>query len=533
MEFIATRLPYRQTAAFSRLVLDYVDNSSALRSFISQPPTLSGLRAKIESRRERTVNRELLVATLKSGYSGLPVSKQVSENIQMLSSPNCFTVTTAHQSNIFTGPLFCAYKILHTVRLAAHLNECFPDSRFVPFFYMGSEDADLQELNHVYVDGDRFEWVTNQKGAVGRMQIDAGFADMADRLAGRIGVFPGGAEIVNTIRKCYRTGNTIQQATLEFLNELFGEYGLLVLLPDNAELKKLMQPVFADELLHRASAAIVEKTAQQLESLHYRAQVHPREINLFYLKDGIRERIEKGNDRWKVVNTEIEFSEQELMTELHDHPERFSPNVVLRGLYQEAILPNVAFVGGGSELCYWLQLKDLFDHYNISFPVLLLRNSFQVLEREWAGRFTKLGFSPEEVFLPEEELMKRLVNRHNVKPVQLNGGLSETEKLYESLKKQAAEVDVTLERHVDALKVQTLHRLQELEKKMLRAGKRKFSDQQRQLQKIREHFFPGGNLQERTRSLVHYYGQWGADFIREIYRHSPALEQEFVLLREK
>jgi len=207
--------------------------------------------------------------------------------------------------------------------------------------------------------------------------------------------------------------------------------------------------------------------------------------------------------------------------------------VILRGLYQETILPNLAFIGGGGETAYWLQLKDLFNHYNVPFPTLVLRNSFMIVEKNWQERISKLGFTIEDFFLSQEELLNRVVMNESKNEVKLNGSLSELEQMYERFKKQASAVDSTLAKHVEALKLKTVHRLQELEKKMLRAEKRKFADQQRQINTIKEHLYPCNGLQERHDNMSYYYAKWGREFIHKLYQYSMSLEQEFVILREK
>ena len=337
----------------------------------------------------------------------------------------------------------------------------------------------------------------------------------------------------DNIEVYYKEGITIQDATFSFVNALFAEYGLIVLLPDNANLKKLTARIFEDDLLHQTASGIVEQTAANLTAAGYKVQANPREINLFYLKDDRRDRIEKENGEWKVVNGEESFSEKGILTELKEHPERFSPNVILRGLYQETILPNIAFIGGGGETAYWLQLKNLFEHYKVPFPVLVLRNSFLVVEKKWQQAISKLGFTTEDFFLPEQELVNRLVARESDNKLKLNGTFSAAEQLYVGIKQQAVAIDVTLEKHVEALKIQTLYRLQELEKKMLRAEKRKFGDRQRQIHTIKTQLFPGNGLQERRENLSYYYAKWGKDFIQKLYDNSLGLEQEFVVMSEQ
>ncbi len=539
MNCTSTRLPYRQTNAFSKIALDYIDQAAALKSFYTHPPTLQGIQKAIEARKQFTTNlptgqagREVLVQELKKQYEGVETSDKVKKNIESLLSAETFTITTAHQNNIFTGPLYFIYKIVHAIKLADHLKTSLPKHNFVPVFYIGSEDADIEELNHIYLGGEKLVWETKQTGAVGRMKVDKGLVKLIGLMEGQLSVLSNGNEIISLLKEHYKEGTTIQDATFRFVNNLFTEYGLVVLLPDNTALKKQMIHVFEDELLHQTASEIVEKTVGKLQVSGYKAQANPREINLFYLKDDKRERISSLGTQYSVLSTKIEFTKDEIIKELNNHPERFSPNVILRGLYQETILPNIAFIGGAGEEAYWLLLKDLFDHYKIPFPVLVLRNSFLIVEKKWQERISHLGFSVEDFFLPEQELLNRLVVRESKNETKLDGPLTELEQLYESFKKQAKTVDVTLEKHVDALKLQTVHRLQELEKKMLRAEKRKFTDQQRQIHAIKEHLFPGDGLQERRENLSYYYAKWGKEFIQKLYEHSLGLEQEFVVIAE-
>jgi uncharacterized protein YllA (UPF0747 family) len=160
----------------------------------------------------------------------------------------------------------------------------------------------------------------------------------------------------------------------------------------------------------------------------------------------------------------------------------------------------------------------------------VLRNSFLIVEKSWQERIAKLGFAIEDFFLPEQELLKKLVDKETKHAIKLNGSLSQVEQLYESFRKQASAVDITLSRHVEALKEKAVYRLQELEKKMLRAEKRKFSDQQRQISAIRAKLFPQNGLQERHDNLLYYYAKWGKEFIQMLHEHSLSLEQEFTIV---
>jgi bacillithiol biosynthesis cysteine-adding enzyme BshC len=532
MNFKATRIPYRQTGAFSRIVVDYIDQAEALKPFYAFAPSLQGVRKAIEARKQFPGHRDVLVRELKKQYEGLELHPKLAANIESLKETDTFTVTTAHQNNIFTGPLYFIYKIIHAIRLADSLHEQLPEYKFVPVYYIGSEDADLDELNHIRVNGEPLVWQTKQKGAVGRMKLDKESTALINRIEGQIGTMPHGKEIINLIRDAYKEGRTLQEATFRFVHTLFNDFGLVVLLPDNAALKQTMLPVFRKELQEQAAAPFMEQSAAALTAAGYKVQASAREINLFYLKDDIRNRIEIKDGNYQVVDTSIRFTPDEMLAELEAYPDRFSPNVILRGLYEETILPNIAFIGGGGETAYWLQLKGLFDFYKVPFPVLVLRNSFLLLEHKWNGVIEKTGYAIDDFFDTEETLLNRLVLKEQAEKVTLNGSLSELENLYAAIKQQATTVDASLEKHVEALKVKTLYRLKELEKKMFRAEKRKYSDQRGQIAKVRNSLFPGNGLQERSENISYFYAKWGRELLHRLYQESLKLEQEFVILEE-
>jgi bacillithiol biosynthesis cysteine-adding enzyme BshC len=533
MSFQATRISYRQTQAFSKIALDYVEQSPQLKPFYEFRPELEGIRTAISQRNQFPVTaRQTLVDVLQSQYEGISLPGKLKDNISSLLSPGTFTVTTAHQNNLFTGPLYFIYKILHAIRLADYLNDSIPANHFVPVFYIGSEDADREELNHIWLGGQKREWNMQQRGAVGRMIIDKALIELIDGMEGELAVLPFGSRIISMFREFYTEGRSLQEATFLFVNELFSSYGLVILLPDNASLKASMKDIFTDDLLSQTASLIVDRTAGQLESAGYKVQANPREINLFYLEGDIRQRIEKKDGHFKVAETNLSFSESELLLALDQHPDRFSPNVILRGLYQEMILPNIAFIGGAGETAYWLQLKELFNHYQVPFPVLLLRNSFMLVEDKWRRKLNKLGFKAEDFFSSEQELLNQWVRRESANATKLNGSIEQAQELYAAISQKAAAIDSTLQKHVAALQTSVIRKLSELEKKMLRAERRKFTDQQRQLHAIKSALFPANGLQERRENLAYYYSKWGDELIQALYRSSLPLQQEFTIIEE-
>jgi bacillithiol biosynthesis cysteine-adding enzyme BshC len=519
-------IPYQDTHHFSSLVLDYVNRSRTLNPFYAYKPDIEGVREAILQRKKFPTNRQLLVDAIRTTHASREMSEAQTRNLDALLRPQTFTVCSAHQPNIFSGYLYFVYKILHTISLAEEFKKNIPENEFVPVFYMGSEDNDLDELSQFWLSGEKYKWETKQKGAVGRMKVDSGILSLIDIVASMLGNEPHGQEVVDMLRESYELGSTVAEATFRLINHLFSAYGLLVLQPDQADLKRTMIPAFRDDLRTQQSYSLVSITAKTLEQ-HYKVQVNPREINLFYMEDGSRNRLVRQNNIFFVDATGKNFSLPEILEEVETYPERFSPNVVLRGLYQETILPNIAFVGGGSELAYWLELKTLFNHFSVPFPVLVLRNSFLIVSPEQDALIRKTGCDIRDIFLPEQKLMDKLVSRDTKHKLQLEEELSAATLFYRRIGGIAGEVDPTLRQHVAALEKKAVNHLRELEKKMLRAEKRKHQSLHGQIMKLKGSLFPNKTLQERTENILPYYARYGKDIIACLHKHSMSLEMQF------
>ena len=533
MDCTATRIPYRQTNYFSKLVLDYIDQLPEVQPFYAHPVSLTGIQDAIKKRKQFPTNRKVLVQELQKQYAAVEQNKLVQQNIDALLDENTFTIVTAHQNNIFTGPLYFIYKIVHCIKLADFFKKTLPAFHFVPVFYIGSEDADLEELNHIFVGEKNIVWNTTQTGAVGRMKIDQAFLEVITEIEKQLLVQPFGEEIMTMVKDAYREGLTIEEATFRFVHALFAEFGLVVLKPDNAVLKKEIIEICEDDLLNQTASAIVQKSIDTLQKSSYKVQAQPREINLFYLKDNFRERIIFNDENFHVLNTDWHFTKEDMLEEIKNHPERFSPNVIIRGIYQERILPNIAFIGGGGELAYWLQLKSLFENYQIPFPVLVVRNSFLMIEKSIKMMLAKLEIPSTDVFIGENLLMKQIVEKDANTTTNLTAEIERVQEIYKDIQAKAIKTDATLAQHVAALKTKAIDRIIQLEKKMLRAEKRKFATEQQQVKKIKNKLFPADSLQERKENILYYYAKFGKSFLQILYQNSLSLEQEFVILAEK
>src|ERR1039457_1585772 len=214
MDCTATHLAYKETGYFTKIILDYLDNNKALLPFYAHPVSYEGIKLAMHEREQFKTDRKLLVDELKKQYIPMDASYPVNTNIEKLLQENTFTITTAHQPAIFTGTLYFIYKILHTITLAEHLAAKFPESNFVPVYYMGSEDADLDELGNIFLSGEKIVWDTKQTGAVGRMNTK-GLEKMIAKMEGELSVQPFGKELIQLLKDCYLHSPNVQTATFK------------------------------------------------------------------------------------------------------------------------------------------------------------------------------------------------------------------------------------------------------------------------------------------------------------------------------
>ncbi len=523
-------IPFSSTHVFSTLINDYLEGKGKAIDFVQYAPNVDGYKAAIEGRKKYPINRNLLFDVLTKQYSNLPQEKAVNDQIVLLKKDTTFVVTTAHQPNLFTGPLYFFYKIIHAIQLAASLKATFLEYDFVPVYYMGSEDADLDEVGAFNLDHKKCQWVTKQTGAIGRMQVDDALLRLLKQLESYWSILPQGQQALEILKDAYQKGKTISEATLSFVHAFFGSKGLLVLQPDDAALKAAFIPVMEKELLTAFSHDAIQPAIAAL-SKDYHVQSAGRSINLFYLKDSIRGRIEKQGETYIVVDTALKFSQKEIIAQLHQYPERFSPNVILRGVYQETILPGVVFVGGGGELAYWMELKNVFDQVDVHYPLLQLRNSFLLMRQKQAEQWAAMKFDEQDLFKPILELEITYVKKHASQALDLQDQINHLTTLYTTIKNEAVKVDATLGTHAENLAQQAKAKLLALEKKMVRAERRKQTVAIQRIHRIKKELFPQDNLQEREEHFSKWVGQYDVSWIDTIMEYSKGLESKFRIIK--
>lgn len=485
----------QETGQFSKFFLDYLNGREELKPFYSYAPEIESFSEAITKKQFPISKRETLVEVLHKQYAGFELSEKVKANIQSLTDGKTFTVTTGHQLNLFTGPLYFIYKIVSTINLAKKLTETYPGYKFVPVYWMASEDHDFDEINYFKLDGKKYQWNSDQTGAVGDFVLDDSFQSFLKTASFAPDFF----------KEAYSTSKTLAEAVRKYVNHLFEDQGLVILDGNSPDLKSQFIEVIKDDLFLHNSNQKAEEATQKLEALGYKGQIFPREINFFYLHEGIRERIEQSGELFQVVNTGIQFSKSELENLIEEHPERFSPNVVLRPLYQEMILPNLAYLGGPAEVIYWLQLKGVFDQFEVAFPVLLPRNFALLITHPIRKKIEQLGWGEEQIFGDYATWKKEYVNSEASMDLELQQEKELISSLFEKKGEEAASLEGSLKDAFAAGKVRSLKILDQMSRKLRKAEEKRQEVQLNRALAVHAFVKPNGTPQERVVNMMQFY----------------------------
>ncbi len=524
------KVTYPKTGYFSKIVLDYLSKDEKVAPLYGNFPNIKGFKKQFLSKGKlfSTQTRKTLVTSLKKQYKNTNTSTATLNNIDLLEKENTFTITTGHQLNLFTGPLYFLYKIMTTINLCERLKKEFPKQNFVPIYWMATEDHDFEEIHYFNFKNKKISWNKNSKGAVGRLATH-GLAEVCNEMELLFGIGKNAKKLIALFKKSYLNNHNLSDATRFLTNELFKEYGLVVLDADDNMLKKQFIPFVKDELISQTAHDEVIKTNKELNK-NYKIQVNPRKINLFYLNDNLRERIIFNNNKYQINNTEIEFSKTAILQELKKHPERFSPNVIMRPLYQEVILPNLCYIGGGGEIAYWLELKSYFEKVGVVFPILLLRNSVLLINGKQHRKLDKLGITKDELFLKQNDLLNKKITELSNLNLDFAKQKDFLQKQFEYLKKIAKQTDKSFIGAVKAQEKKQLNGLTNLEKRLLKAEKRKLKEIANRIILVQDQLFPNQNLQERALNFSELYLEYGDTLIPTLKKHLKPLDLEFTIL---
>lgn len=518
-----------QLSDFDDQHINLVYNQDMYIPFIHRPFSLDNAIKQVEEKSENySMDRKKLVEALDRQYDGIPVFSEVEQNRRSLLSERTFTVTTGHQLSLFTGPLYFVIKILHVIKLSEQLKSMYPDYRFVPVFWMATEDHDFEEVQSTSLFGKTVRWETTQNGPVGRFQLD-GFEEVKEEMKTFFVRHPE-SEVMQLLE--HYSGENYAIATRKLVNELFGHRGLVVVDGDDRDLKSFFEPVVRKELETEFSHSAIVQTSDHLKKEGGKIQVTPREINLFYIQDGVRSRIVREDDHFSIEDVG-RFSKKELEEELSNFPERFSPNVALRPLYQEMILPNITYVGGAGEIGYWLQLKGVFDAVDVTYPMIQIRNSVAWLDGATYKKMQKIEMVLEDVFKSTDLIKREYIEEHASEEIDTRHIEEKSKELAALFTETLLQLDPSNEAYAAAEVKRLEKQIDSIQQKLMRQSKANHEQAMKNIEFVKDKLFPGGGLQERVINFFSFCPD-GAYRKRldKLYSSLNVEQNDFIVLRE-
>lgn len=510
--------------------LNLVYSQEKFSKYINKSYELESFKSQIEEKKKSYLysQREELVQVLSDQYSQVKNTGKVQENIELLKRENTFTVATGHQLSLFTGPLYFILKILHVIKLSEKLKKEFPSQNFVPIYWMATEDHDFEEIQTMNLFGKPFTWYSEQNGPVGRFKLQ-GLGQVREEIKAMFSNHPDAD--INSLIETYH-GENLADATRNLVHELFKKYGLIIIDADNTKLKKMFAPTIKKELLESFSFNAVEETNKQLIIDGSKIQVNPREINLFYILDGFRKRIIKENGVY-TIDGMPSFSEEEMLAELDKNPERFSPNVILRPLYQEMILPNLAYVGGAGELSYWLQLKGVFDAVKCTYPMIGIRNSVLWIDGATSKKMTKINLEIDDLFETKDALKKGFVKNNSEGKLDFEAIDQLQKSLSDEINRLVTSIEPSMKGYASAEDSRLIKQMESLKAKLIKTSKSKHESSLKTIDQVIDKLFPNGGLQERNVNFFSFCpdGDYKSA-LNMLYNCIDSAEKDLIIIKE-
>ncbi len=516
-----------KVSQFSKRDRDYILDSKKFADLLAYDFDYKAFKEVIKHRSTYATDRALLHKVATEQYAHMASSDKTMSLIKSLKDSNTFTITTAHQPSLLTGPLYVPFKILSTINLCTKLGKDFPDYNFVPVFVMGGEDHDYEEINHLNLYGKKVEWQSEHKGSVGQFPLD-GVTQAVNEVKDILGDRSKMKDfLANEVEQLLQSSDNYGHFSIKVIHALFDRLGLVILNMDSAQFKAAFKDIIKKEILDNFSYDLVSNAQTEIEKLGYDAQTYIRDINFFYKKDELRNRIEQEGEKYKVVDTNITFTQQELLSEIDSHPERFSPNVIIRPLYQDLILPNLAYIGGGGELAYWMERKTQFAAADLPFPMLIRRVSGMIVSDSMQSQIDKVKLSFEDVFLPKNDIIKKYLKISEAPDFSLEEYKKEIETIFQKAHDKIITIDKNLGKTTQAEKVKATKSLDYLESKLKKHVKQQEESSLNKISKVTEKFFPSNGLQERHDNILEYMSLYGTELIDKLLDHCDPFDKTF------
>lgn len=471
-----------------------------------------------------------LSAIIKNQYSSLQnISNKTLRNIELIDKEKTITVVTGQQLGLLGGPLYTVYKIITAIRLANQLTERYDEFKFVPVFWLEGDDHDFNEVRSINLFDNENQVINigykeeinddDAKQSIGKINFDEALNEFFGKFESSLRDSDFKNELVTKLKECYQVGKSFKQSFKELIYWLFDEYGLVMFDPQDSKVKTLLKPIFKKEVndfsLHTQKLI---QTSAKLEEL-YHAQVKVKPVNLFYHTDDGRYSVEPVDDIFKLRRKRKQFTKDEILAEIETSPERFSPNVLLRPICQDYLLPTGFYIGGPSEIAYFAQVTPLYNFYNIEAPIIFPRSSATILEKNVASGLDKYDLSMNDIFLGLDELKEKVIaslSENNIE-IAFEEASKEIELTFDKIKENLFAIDKTLVDSSARYKDRIMSSIAELKSKAAKAQETKHETTIRQLTRLSNLLYPLGNLQEREINFTYFYNKYGKDFIRKVY----------------
>ncbi len=473
--------------------------------------------------------RGTMYSILQNQYKNRQISEITGKNLSLLQEKTTLAVVTGQQLGILGGPLYTFYKIITAIKLCNNLNERYDDFHFVPVFWLEGDDHDFEEVKSINIidENNDLKKISYEdeapeeenKGSVGFLKLNADINRFFDELNAELRDTEFKNDVLSKLKSFYSEARTFKDAFRDLIFWLFDEYGLIIFDPQDPEIKKLLAPVFQKEISgFRAHSEKLVNVSARLEE-EYHAQVKVRPINLFFHTDEGRYLIEPVENDFRLKRKRKKFTYDELQSLIEKEPERFSPNVLLRPICQDYLLPTAFYVGGPSEISYFAQVTPLYSIYQLEPPIIFPRSSATLIEKNIASLLEKYELKIEDVFIPSDELKNNVLQI--ISPNSLDDTFShvsnEIELTYDRLKEKLFEFDKTIADASTKYRQKSIQYLDELKGKALDAQKKKHEVTLRQVDKLSTALFPASNLQERELNFIYFAYRYGTDFIKTIF----------------
>ena len=524
-------IEYQKTKSFGKLPLDYRLKKPHFSDLITNFPSLDNFQNQIsiKSKNFDNLNRKELSDVINYQYKDIELNKIQKTNIDNILKENTFTITTGHQLNLLTGPLYFIYKIISVINLVESLNKKYKKYNFVPIYWMASEDHDFKEINNFSIKGKTFCWDSNQTGIVGDFKLN-NFSKLVEEFENFVINSSYGQELCLMIKESYSNSNNLADATRIFVNRIFSEYGLIIVDANDKKLKSLFKKTLINEVKNGLVINNSKKSIDKLKDLNYEIQASPREINLFYIQKDIRERIINKGEYYTTDNNLKKWSKEEIIKEIDQSPENFSPNVLLRPLYQEHILPNLCYIGGPAEISYWLELKSVFDKENLIFPLLLSRSSAVIIRKKIRESLEKYNIKIEDIFLSRQDLKNKLTLSFSKNKIDFSDLKIQLNKQFSELRKISKKTDKSFIGALNAQEQKQFNGLDMLEKRLLKSEQKIHEQKISKIMTLLDEISPNDNLQERIFNFSNFYKDYGKNMIDIIKNNLDPLDQKFSVI---